>query len=78
MPARDRHLAYLRVAGLLLARHNGQWMYYRINPALPGWAHAVLQYTLEGNAGADPFRNDRRILPRHQTAAGTADNNRIP
>ena len=32
-PKISRHLAQLRSAGLLLDRRQGQWVYYRLNPA---------------------------------------------
>ena len=37
-PKISRHLAQLRESGLLQTRREGQWMYYRIAPALPDWA----------------------------------------
>ena len=61
-PKISRHLAHLRESGLLLAERQGQWIYYRTNPALPGWAEGVLQQTLIGNANTEPFRNDHHIL----------------
>ncbi len=48
-PKISRHLAQLRQCGLLLDRKQGQWVYYRINPSLPGWAKSVLQQTNDGN-----------------------------
>jgi ArsR family transcriptional regulator len=32
-PKASRHLAYLRKAGLVRARRQGQWSYYRLAPA---------------------------------------------
>jgi ArsR family transcriptional regulator len=32
-PKASRHLAYLRKAGLVLTRKEGQWIYYRLAPA---------------------------------------------
>ena len=34
----SRHLGQLRTAGLLVARRDGTWMHYRLNPSLPAWA----------------------------------------
>ncbi|MFJ7883045.1 metalloregulator ArsR/SmtB family transcription factor [Pseudomonas sp. NPDC096917] len=48
-PKISRHLAQLRGCGLLLDRRQGQWVYYRLNPELPEWVHAVLQTTLTAN-----------------------------
>lgn len=33
-PTASRHLAYLRKAGLVLARKEGLWHYYRLSPAV--------------------------------------------
>jgi ArsR family transcriptional regulator len=71
-PKISRHLAHLRTAGVLLARRRGQWMYYRINPALPDWAHAVLRHTCAGNAAVAPFLDDRRILGEMPDRPGAA------
>jgi ArsR family transcriptional regulator len=48
-PKISRHLAMLRKAGLLLDRRQGQWVFYRLNPALPDWAWQSLQLTLQQN-----------------------------
>ena len=48
-PKISRHLAQLRSCGLLLDRRQGQWIYYRLNPALPEWVVAVLHTTLNAN-----------------------------
>lgn len=49
-PKISRHLAQLRRSKLLVDRRQGQWVFYRINPDLPGWAKAVLQETLAANS----------------------------
>lgn len=49
-PKISRHLAQLRSNGLLLDRRQGQWVYYRLNPELPGWVREVLQVTFKANA----------------------------
>lgn len=48
-PKISRHLAQLRQCKLVVDRRQGQWVFYRLHPALPGWARAVLRDTLEGN-----------------------------
>ncbi|WP_082872356.1 metalloregulator ArsR/SmtB family transcription factor [Alcanivorax sp. HI0044] len=38
----SRHLAQLRQCGLVVARRQGTWMHYRVNPNLPAWAQQTL------------------------------------
>ncbi|MCK5382299.1 MAG: metalloregulator ArsR/SmtB family transcription factor [Gammaproteobacteria bacterium] len=71
-PKISRHLAQLRETELLLTHRRGQWMYYRINPNLPEWAQTILQHTLTGNANAEPFRSDHRVLKDMPNRPGAA------
>jgi len=50
-PKVSRNLAMLRKSGLLVDRRQGQWVFYRINPALPAWAKSVIAVTTESNVG---------------------------
>ena len=61
-PKISRHLAHLREAGVLVARRNGTWMNYRINPELQGWALEVMQATLDGVRQCEPFISDSNML----------------
>lgn len=47
-PKVSRHLAQLRACGLLLDRRQGQWIYYQLAPALPGWALDALDAAAQG------------------------------
>lgn len=47
----SRNLAMLRKSGLLVDRRQGQWVFYRLNPALPPWAKSVIALTTEANPG---------------------------
>ncbi len=49
-PKVSRHLAQLRKCNLLIDRRQSQWVFYRINPALPDWARNVLAETLAANS----------------------------
>lgn len=49
-PKISRHLAQLREAHLLLARRQGQWVYYRLSPRLPQWCLDVLAATHAHNS----------------------------
>jgi ArsR family transcriptional regulator len=52
-PTVSRHLAYLRRAGLVLARRDGLWAYYRLAPA-SGKVHRALLDCLEHCAAELP------------------------
>ena len=71
-PKISRHLAALRECGLLQARREGQWMYYRITPGLPDWVQNLLHHTLLGNSAAAPFRHDRQTLKTMPNRPGAA------
>ena len=45
-PKISRHLAYLRRAGIVVARRQGKWMYYRLLPPRDVGAAAILRETL--------------------------------
>jgi len=59
-PKISRHLAQLRECGLLLDRRQGQWVFYRLNDALPDWAKLVLKQTTQGNEAF--FQQNKRNL----------------
>ena len=44
-PKISRHLADLRKCNLVAGDRRGKWVYYRLHPALPGWAKEVLTTT---------------------------------
>jgi len=48
-PKISRHLAQLRQNQLLVDRRQGQWVFYRLHPALPAWALGVLNETALAN-----------------------------
>lgn len=41
-PKISRHLALMREAGLVEARRDGTWMFYRLSPGLPDWARRLV------------------------------------
>lgn len=51
-PHISRHLAQLRKAGVLADRRQGQWVFYRLHPALPDWMREVLRLTRNSNPQA--------------------------
>ena len=48
-PKISRHLALLKKNGVLLDKKQKQWVFYRINEALPQWALTALKQTNEQN-----------------------------
>lgn len=71
-PKISRHLALLREAEVVLDRRQGQWIYYRLNPKLPGWAQAVLSETAEGMTKQVPFNSDQRALSKMPNRPGSS------
>lgn len=49
-PKISRHLALLRESGLLADRRQGQWVYYRLHPALPAWVTKTIKLMLDANS----------------------------
>ncbi len=62
-PRISRHLAYLKRAGLVESRREGQWMHYRLKKleAGPG---AILKRTLDQLRHLPQTRRDVRLLQR--------------
>ena len=61
-PKISRHLAMLREVGIVLDRREGQWIHYRINPALPTWARQILAISARANAALEPYARDHKRL----------------
>jgi len=70
-PKISRHLAILREEGIVVDRRAGQWVYYRLNPALPGWAQTVIEATAAGARHTAPFVDDQAILREMPNRPGT-------
>ncbi len=47
-PKVSRHLAQLRICGLLSDRREGQWVYYRLSDEVPEWVGELLQAAEKG------------------------------
>ena len=61
-PKISRHLALMREAGLVEARREGTWMFYRLHPALPDWADRMITAVYEQLAGLGGFARDLQRL----------------
>ncbi len=58
-PKISRHLAYLRRAGIVLARREGRWMHYRIAMPTHAGAAQILRQTLAWMEGERAMQGDR-------------------
>ena len=61
-PNISRHLATMRAAGLVVTRRQAQWVFYALNPDLPGWQQDVLQAAMEGLKHEAIIEQDRKRL----------------
>jgi ArsR family transcriptional regulator len=61
-PKISRHLAYLRRAGIVGARREGQWAHYRIIEPVDAEAAKVLQQTMSWLANDPEMQRDRQRL----------------
>lgn len=46
-PKVSRHLALLRKYQILTDSKHGQWVFYRLNSALPNWSKTIIQFAVE-------------------------------
>ena len=69
-PKISRHLALMRDAGLVLARREGTWMHYRIDPDLPSWAKKSLHHVLQQLEDLQPYQGDRERLDQMSNRPG--------
>ena len=63
-PKISRHLAYMRRAGIVAARRDGNWMHYRIEEPADAEAVQVLRNTLAWLANDAEMQRDRDRLER--------------
>lgn len=61
-PKISRHLAYLRNAGIVSARRDGKWIYYRIAEPEDMYAAQILQDTLEWLRSQERMQKDYEKL----------------
>ncbi len=63
-PKISRHLAQLRELALLDDERRGQWVYYRLHPAIPDWVLGVLRETADANSAIlQPFLTRLATMP---------------
>ena len=61
-PTASRHLAYLRKAGLVLARKEGLWHYYRLSPCTSNFHEKLLECLAACEAAEPELARDRKRL----------------
>jgi ArsR family transcriptional regulator len=61
-PKASRHLAYLRRAGLVAARREGQWMHYRLEPSSDPLIAAIRQAVGHTLGHVESVRRDAQRL----------------
>ncbi|HHK74076.1 MAG TPA: metalloregulator ArsR/SmtB family transcription factor [Rhizobiales bacterium] len=61
-PKISRHMASMREAGVLVQRRHAQWMFYRIDPALPDWQARAIQAAIDGTRDEAIIRRDKACL----------------
>ena len=62
-PRVSRHLAYLRRAGVVEARRQGKWQYYRLNP-LPKPMQRVLDAALDALKTVPQLKRDQERVKK--------------
>ena len=63
-PKISRHLALLRDGGVVDARRQGQWIFYRLSDSLPDWAQVALESAEQGVKTSSPYAADAKRFRR--------------
>ncbi len=61
-PKISRHLAQLRAGEILQDERRGQWIYYRLHPNLPDWAHQIITTAAQALRSQNTARQDQKRL----------------
>lgn len=61
-PKVSRHMALLKEAGVVEARRQAQWVFFRLNPLLVGWQQQLVGAALAGAAASGRGREDMARL----------------
>lgn len=61
-PKISRHLATMKLNGLVSQRREGQWMLYALNPNLSDFEHKLIALTVEQLKTQDSFQQDNQRL----------------
>ncbi len=69
-PKISRHLAVLREKEILLDQRKGQWIFYRLHPALEEWCHTSLGGLAKGAKNRQPYAGDLEKIKRSNLPEG--------
>jgi len=68
----SRHLGHLRDLAIVQDERRGQWVHYRLNPDLPGWAVAILRIIARTEAEREaPLRARLAGMPNRPSLDAT-------
>lgn len=57
-PKVSRHMGLLKEAGVVSARRQAQWVFFRLSPTLSGWQAQLVEAALAGDLAADVVQAD--------------------
>jgi ArsR family transcriptional regulator len=63
-PAASKALNALKMAGIVTARRQANWSYYRLAADLPDWLREIVRRTVEELSSQKPFQADRNRLAK--------------
>jgi ArsR family transcriptional regulator len=61
-PTASKALNALKAVGLVIARREANWNYYRLNEDMPGWLRTIVDSIIAELSGREPYRADQRRL----------------
>ena len=61
-PKTSRHLAILKLHGIVCGRRDGIWIYYRINENLPLWVKKILDILFETIKKEKYYKSSLKII----------------
>ena len=74
-PKISRHLAYLKTAGIVFARREGKWVYYKIDMPKTLFAENILRQTLIWLENQQDLREDYRKLNKIDSSFNNSETN---
>ena len=63
-PTASKAFKALKNVGLVCDRRDANWIYYRLNDAMPGWMRAIVKATINDLSRSHPYVSDERRFER--------------